>query len=125
MRRADGPCNHAHQRGWISCPRSGDQHCKRRAGPSGSRARPALDALTSVRVFAAAYVAVFHRAKPHSSVGALALALRLGLENVGATAGLRLAAVVAFGMAVFPALLAWREPALVREVWTLIRRRGR
>jgi peptidoglycan/LPS O-acetylase OafA/YrhL len=32
-----------------------------------SRARPAIDALTSVRFFAAAYVAVFHWAKPHSS----------------------------------------------------------
>jgi len=32
-----------------------------------ARARPALDALTSVRFFAAAYVAVFHWAKPHSS----------------------------------------------------------
>jgi peptidoglycan/LPS O-acetylase OafA/YrhL len=34
---------------------------------AASRARPALDALTSVRFFAAAYVAVFHWAKPHSS----------------------------------------------------------
>jgi O-antigen/teichoic acid export membrane protein len=60
-----------------------------------------------------------------AAMGALALALRLGLEDAGAAAGLRLAAVVAFGAAVFPALLAWREPELVREVWTLVRRRGR
>jgi len=60
-----------------------------------------------------------------AAMGALALALRLGLEHVGAPAGLRLAVVVLFGAAAYLVLLAWREPALVREVWTLIRRRGR
>jgi O-antigen/teichoic acid export membrane protein len=60
-----------------------------------------------------------------AALGALALALRLGLEAAGAPAGLRLAAVVAVGAAVYPALLAWREPDLVREVWALVRRRGR
>jgi O-antigen/teichoic acid export membrane protein len=60
-----------------------------------------------------------------AAMGALALALRLGLEHAGAPAGLRLAAVVAFGAAAYLGLLAWREPGLVREVWALIRRRGR
>jgi PST family polysaccharide transporter len=60
-----------------------------------------------------------------AAMGALALALRLGLEHVGAPAGLRLAVVVLFGAAAYLALLVWREPALVREVWTLMRRRGR
>src|ERR671931_458116 len=58
-----------------------------------------------------------------AAMGALTLALRLGLEDAGASAGLRLAAAVAFGAAVYVALLAWREPGLVREVWTLVRRR--
>lgn len=60
-----------------------------------------------------------------AAMGALTLALRLGLEDAGASAGLRLAAAVVFGAAVYVALLAWRSPGLVREVWTLIRRRGR
>jgi O-antigen/teichoic acid export membrane protein len=60
-----------------------------------------------------------------AAMGALALALRLGLEDAGASAGLRLAAVVAFGAAAYPALLGRREPDLVREVWGLVRRRGR
>jgi O-antigen/teichoic acid export membrane protein len=60
-----------------------------------------------------------------AAMGALTLALRLGLEDAGVSAGLRLAAAVVFGAAVYVALLAWREPGLVREVWTLIRRRGR
>src|SRR5919197_1344183 len=58
-----------------------------------------------------------------AAMGALALGLRLGLEDAGASAGLRLAAVVIFGAAVYVALLAWRAPVLVREVWTLVRRR--
>jgi O-antigen/teichoic acid export membrane protein len=60
-----------------------------------------------------------------AAMGALALALRLGLEDAGASAGLRLVAVVLVGAAAYLGLLAWREPELVREVWTLIRRRGR
>jgi O-antigen/teichoic acid export membrane protein len=60
-----------------------------------------------------------------AAMGALALGLRLGLEHAGVAAGLRLAAVVAFGAAAYLAFLAWRETDLVREVWALIRRRGR
>jgi O-antigen/teichoic acid export membrane protein len=60
-----------------------------------------------------------------AAMGALTLGLRLGLEHAGAPAGLRLAAVVAFGAAAYLPLLAWRETDLVREVWALIRRRGR
>jgi polysaccharide transporter, PST family len=60
-----------------------------------------------------------------AAMGALTLALRLGLEGAGVSAGLRLAAAVVFGAPVYVALLAWREPRLVREVGTLIRRRGR
>jgi O-antigen/teichoic acid export membrane protein len=60
-----------------------------------------------------------------AAMGALALGVRLGLEGAGAPAGLRLTAVAAFGAAVYPALLLWREPDLVREVWALVRRRGR
>ena len=36
-----------------------------------------------------------------------------------------LAAVVLFGAAAYLGLLVWGEPELVREVWTLIRGRGR
>jgi O-antigen/teichoic acid export membrane protein len=60
-----------------------------------------------------------------AAMGALALALRLGLEHVGPPAGLRLVVVVLFGAVAYLGLLVWREPALVREVWTLVRRRGR
>ena len=60
-----------------------------------------------------------------AAMGALALALRLGLRDAGTSAGLGLVAVVTFGAAAYVALLAWREPALVQEVWALVRRRGR
>jgi len=60
-----------------------------------------------------------------AAMGALALGLRLGLEAAGASAGLRLVAVVLVGAAVYLGLLARREPGLVREIWRLIRRRGR
>jgi hypothetical protein len=60
-----------------------------------------------------------------AAMGALALGLRLGLEDAGAPAGLRLVAVVLFGAVAYLGLLAWRRPELLREVWTLIRRRGR
>jgi O-antigen/teichoic acid export membrane protein len=59
-----------------------------------------------------------------AAMGALTLALRLGLDEARVSAGPRLAAAVAFGGAVYVALLAWREPDLVREVWNLVRRGG-
>src|SRR5918911_2934211 len=43
-----------------------------------------------------------------AAMGALALALRLGLEDAGAPAGLRLIAVVLAGAAAYLGLLAWR-----------------
>jgi polysaccharide transporter, PST family len=79
-------------------------------------------AQTRVLDFAAAVRPVL---EVSAAMGALALGLRLGLEEAGASAGLRLAAVVAFGAAVYLALLLRREPDLVREVWALVRRRGR
>jgi O-antigen/teichoic acid export membrane protein len=60
-----------------------------------------------------------------AAMGALALALRLGLEEASVPAGLRLAAVIAFGAAIYPILLAWRRRVLVREIWRIVRRRGR
>lgn len=79
-------------------------------------------AQTSVLAFVTAVRPVL---EVSAAMGALALGLRLGLEDVGAPAGLRLAAVVLFGAAAYLGLLAWRQPELVREVWTLSRRRGR
>ena len=60
-----------------------------------------------------------------AAMGVLAYALRLGLHDAGLAAGFRLAAVVAAGAAVYVALLVWREPDLVAEVRTLVRRHGR
>ena len=60
-----------------------------------------------------------------AAMGVLAYTLRLGLHDAGLAAGFRLAAVVAAGAAVYVALLVWREPDLVAEVRTLVRRRGR
>src|SRR5437016_3257249 len=60
-----------------------------------------------------------------AAMGVLAYALRLGLHDAGLAAGFRLAAVVGAGAAVYVALLVWREPDLVAEVRTLVRRRGR
>src|SRR5438128_5119626 len=60
-----------------------------------------------------------------AAMGALAYAVRLALVDAGVAAGVRLAAVVALGAAAYVALLVWREPDLVAEVRTLVRRRGR
>lgn len=79
-------------------------------------------AQTAVLAFVAAVRPVL---EVSAAMGALALALRLGFEDVGVSAGLRLVAVVLFGAAAYLGLLAWREPELVREVWGLVRRRGR
>jgi O-antigen/teichoic acid export membrane protein len=60
-----------------------------------------------------------------AAMGVVTFALRTALDDAGASAGLRLAAVVAAGAAVYLALLLWREPDLVAEVRDLVRRRGR
>jgi PST family polysaccharide transporter len=60
-----------------------------------------------------------------TAMGALALALRLALVDAGISAGLRLAAVVAFGAVAYLALLVWRDRELVAEIRGLVRRRGR
>jgi O-antigen/teichoic acid export membrane protein len=74
-------------------------------------------------------LAFVHAVRPvlevSAAMGVLTFVLRLGLHDAGTPAGLRLAAAVVFGAVAYVALLAWREPGLVREVWTLVRRRGR
>ena len=60
-----------------------------------------------------------------AAMGVLAYVTRLALVHAGVSSGLRLAAVVATGGAVYLALLTWREPQLVAEARTLALRRGR
>jgi O-antigen/teichoic acid export membrane protein len=60
-----------------------------------------------------------------AAMGALAYGVRLALVHAGASAGLRLAAVVAAGAVLYIALLLWREQELVAEIWGLVRRRER
>jgi O-antigen/teichoic acid export membrane protein len=58
-----------------------------------------------------------------AAMGILAYGARLGLENAGVPAGYRLVAVVAIGAASYIGLLVWRQPALVKEIVGLARRR--
>ena len=60
-----------------------------------------------------------------AGMGVLAYAVRLALVRAGASAGLRLVAVVATGAAVYLVLLLWREPQLVADARTFAIRRGR
>jgi O-antigen/teichoic acid export membrane protein len=79
-------------------------------------------AQTPVLAFARSVLPILELA---ATMGVLAYVLRLTLVHADVAPGARLAAVVAVGAAAYVSLLVWREPALVAEVRTLARSRGR
>ncbi len=79
-------------------------------------------AQTTLRAFADSIRPILEVA---AAMGALTYAVRLALVHAHIAAGARLAVVAVLGAALYVSLLAWREPALVAEVVTLARRRGR
>jgi O-antigen/teichoic acid export membrane protein len=58
-----------------------------------------------------------------AAMGVAAYGVRLALEGAGVPAAYRLAAVVVVGATAYLGLLAWRQPALVKEIVGLARRR--